>query len=546
MTLWQFLSSESDVPLPRVMGLAGVSGMANALLLAILNQGSHTVGEGSTARLFIMFGVAISLYVVTQRYILRVSSIEIEKLIAKLRVRLSNKIRQADLGPLEHLGRSRIYASMQTETVTISQATSPMILACQGIILILFSMIYTFFLSRVAFFLTVAIVGGGAVVHFRSRAKLIVEMDAATTKENEFFDVLTDLLEGFKEMKLSQARGRALFTELSRIADDVAETKTTTALRYADYYIFTQVLFYLLIGAMVFVLPSLSSVYSAQVTQLTAAILFIIGPITAVVGSLPTFQSAEHAFENIARLETELDHARVVHNTLHAGNGDPPPVMKTIELRGIEFSYTDRLGQRLFTVGPLDLTLKRGELVLVIGGNGSGKSTLLKLLTALYYPAEGSIRLNGVDVRALGYQTYRELYSAIFADYHLFERMYGISDIDDKRVFQLLQLMKLESKTSWHEGRFANQDLSTGQRKRLALIISLLEDKQVYVFDEWAADQDPSFRKFFYETMLPEMKRRGKTIIAAVHDDRYFHMGDRVLMMEGGKFIDNPPDLGLS
>ncbi|HJN43317.1 MAG: cyclic peptide export ABC transporter [Vicinamibacterales bacterium] len=537
MKLWEFLSRESDVPLSRVMAIAAVSGLANALLLAVVNQGAHTVSSGSTTQLFILFGVVISLYIVTQRYILRVASIEVERIIAKLRVKLSQKVRQADLGPLELLGRSRIYASMQTETLTISQSTAPMIIACQGSILIVFSMLYMLILSRVAFFLTVAIVGLGVLVHFKSRNELIAEMHRSTAKENEFFDVLTDLLEGFKEMKLNQARGRDLFAELSQIADDVAETKTKTGVRYADYYIFTQVLFYLLIGAMVFVLPGLSAVYSDQVTQLTAAILFIIGPITGVVGAFPVFRMAEHSIENIARLEAELDQARVGNNDTYAGNGEPPPVMTTIELNTVRFSYTDRDGNPLFTVGPLDLTLKQGEVLLIVGGNGSGKSTLLKLLTSLYYPSSGEIRVNGLDARTVGYRTYRELFSAIFADYHLFERLYGVSGVDDKRVVELLRLMGLERKTTWRDGRFANQELSTGQRKRLALIISLLEDKQIYVFDEWAADQDPSFREFFYETLLPEMKRGGKTVVAATHDERYFHVGDRVLKMEAGRFI---------
>jgi len=126
----------------------------------------------------------------------------------------------------------------------------------------------------------------------------------------------------------------------------------------------------------------------------------------------------------------------------------------------------------------------------------------------------------------------------IYSDYHLFERLYGINDVDNRRVFDLLRLMEIERKTTWQNGRFMNQDLSTGQKKRLALIVTLLEDRPICIFDEWAADQDPAFRKFFYETLLPDLKRQGKTIICATHDDRYFHVGDRVLKMEMGQFVD--------
>ena len=128
----------------------------------------------------------------------------------------------------------------------------------------------------------------------------------------------------------------------------------------------------------------------------------------------------------------------------------------------------------------------------------------------------------------------------IFSDYHLFERLYGTAAVEDRRVFDLLRLMQIEQKTTWMDGRFQNQDLSTGQRKRLALVISLLEDKSIYIFDEWAADQDPAFRRFFYETLLPEMKAKGKTIVAATHDDRYFHVADRTIKMEVGQFVPGP------
>ena len=147
----------------------------------------------------------------------------------------------------------------------------------------------------------------------------------------------------------------------------------------------------------------------------------------------------------------------------------------------------------------------------------------------------------------LGYRAYRELFAAIYSDYHLFDRLYGLPNIDDSRVISLLQLMQLEKKTRWRDGRFENQELSTGQKKRLALVISLLEDKQIYVFDEWAADQDPSFRQFFYETLLPDLKARGKTLIVATHDDRYFSVGDRVIKMELGRIVsDTRPDKSAS
>jgi putative ATP-binding cassette transporter len=538
MKLWDFFTRHADVSLPRVIAVAAISGLSNALLLAVINKAAQVVEDGGVSwQMFGLFAIAIVLYIVSQRYILHVASVEVEKIIAKLRVSFGDKIRQADLDAIEGLGRAQIYAGVNTETLTISQAAAPLMIACQGAILVFFSLAYMYYLSGWAFVLTLVIVGIGVAIHFSNRRQLIGDLQASTTRENAFFDVLTDLLEGFKEVKLNQRRSNDLNQHLRSIAVEVAQLKTRTGIRYADYYIFTQVLFYLLIASMVFLLPAVSTVYSELVTRLTASVLFIIGPLTMVVGVLPVVETASNAVENIERLEAQLNRAQ--REALAKDNGRGASRLAafgTIELAGVRYAYVDAGGQPLFTVGPLDMSVTAGETLFIIGGNGSGKSTLLKTLTGLYYPAAGHIFVDHVDVRTLGLQRYRELFSAIFSDYHLFHRVYGI-DWESERVTELLALMRLGDKTSWMPDGFTNQNLSTGQRKRLALIISLLEDRPIYVFDEWAADQDPDFRQVFYDTLLPALKRQGKTIIATTHDDRFFNKADRVLKMELGRFV---------
>ena len=139
------------------------------------------------------------------------------------------------------------------------------------------------------------------------------------------------------------------------------------------------------------------------------------------------------------------------------------------------------------------------------------------------------------------YHNYRELFSIIFTDFHLFDRLYGLEEVDRKKVKSLLAKMELSLKTNYRDGAFTTTDLSTGQRKRLAYVAAMLDDKQIYVFDEWAADQDPVFRKFFYEVLLPELRDQGKTIIAVTHDDKYFSSADRVLKMDEGVLVDYSP-----
>ena len=534
-TLWEFLSRESAVPLPRVIGIAAVSGLSNAVLLWIVNSAANSSTDaGPDWQSFSMFLIAISAYVLTQRYVLHVSAVEIEKIVAKVRVNLADKIRTADLQAVEGIGRSQIFASLNTHTTTLSQATAPMILACQGTLLVFFSALYIFTLSKVAFFLTLAIVAAGIVFHLRHKKQVIQELERSTAKENELFAAFTHLLEGFKEVKLSARRSDELYADLKNIAFEVAALKTRSGARYADLHIFTQVMFYLLLAAIVFALPGLSHVRVPEVTKISAAILFIIGPLSLIVGVFPMFRRANHAIENILGLEAVLDRAQPPEPE-EAVTG--PLAFTCIELSDVTFSYTDREGRAGFTMGPVDLTLVRGERLFIVGGNGSGKSTLLKVLTGLYRPTAGRILIDDVPVAELGYAAYRELFSAIFSDYHLFDRLYGIADVNDEEVKHELAEMDLRRKTAWRGGRFVNQDLSTGQRKRLALVISRLEKKPIQVFDEWAADQDPEFRLRFYDKLLDQMREAGQTVVAATHDDRYYPYADRVLTMEEGRVV---------
>ena len=211
------------------------------------------------------------------------------------------------------------------------------------------------------------------------------------------------------------------------------------------------------------------------------------------------------------------------------------PAPQAIRFQGVSFTYKDPEGNASFQVGPIDGEVRRGEILFVVGGNGSGKTSFLKLLTALYWPAHGGIRVDDVEIGPPNIQSYRNLFSAIFSDFYLFDKLHGLRNAAPDAVNALLATMELSRKTSFRDGRFTDTRLSTGQRKRLALVVSYLEDKPVFVFDEVAADQDAHFRGYFYEKLLPELKNTGKTVVVVTHDDRYFHVADRVLVMEYGK-----------
>jgi putative ATP-binding cassette transporter len=261
----------------------------------------------------------------------------------------------------------------------------------------------------------------------------------------------------------------------------------------------------------------------------------VIGTVGLLVQSGPVLAQAEDAAANIARLGTRLD-AAVAASALPAEPADTLPVnFETLAVERLQFRYPARGEEPGFGIGPLDLMLRKGEVVFITGGNGTGKSTLLRLLTGLYHPVAGHIRLDRIIVTISNQQAYRNMISAVFGDYHLFRRLYVLPPGGVELVEERLHTMELAGKTALQDHRFTSLDLSAGQRRRLALLVALLQDRPILVLDEVAADFDPNFRRHFYEDMLPALKASGKTIVAASHDDRFFHVADRIVRLEDGR-----------
>ena len=219
-----------------------------------------------------------------------------------------------------------------------------------------------------------------------------------------------------------------------------------------------------------------------------------------------------------------------------ATHPDQAPVWKSLELRGVTHSYTQEGEERNFSVGPVNSSFQPGELVFLVGGNGCGKTTLAKLLVGLYAPEQGDIYLDNQIVTNENREDYFQLFSVVFSDFFLFERLLGLETPEiDVTARKYLEQLQLDHKVEIKDGMLSTTDLSQGQRKRLALLTAYLEDRPIYVFDEWAADQDPTFKRLFYYKLLPELKARGKTAFVISHDDHYYHVADRIIKMDDGK-----------
>jgi putative pyoverdin transport system ATP-binding/permease protein len=534
MELLRLLSRESPLSVKKLAGMAMLSGLANAMVLAVINTAAAAGGRSyDSLRCLLLFIITVTIYIRAQSFLMVRSTIVVESVLYSIRLRFIDLVRRADALPLEHIGRSAIYSSISKELVAISQATIEIVNACQASLMVFFAIAYLSVLSWTAFLITLSASAIGISIHFQKARERQGDIHEAIQRENRFLDLFTQMLSGFHEVKINRRVGDAVAEEIRQASGSLRSVKMRVAHQFTGHFIFSQAAFYVMIAAIVFLLPRFNESNPVLLTKTTSTILFIIGPLTGIMAAIPTFAMANVAVANVNALEERLASAMEVEPI----QGPPPTLaaFRSIRFNNLLFDYTDEKGNSTFSVGPLNLEIPAGKTLFIVGGNGSGKSTFLRMLTGLYYGRRGSILLDGAPVGARNLQDYRNLFSVIFTDYHLFDQIYGASAPDPADVHALLEQFDLHDKVALEGTRWSTTALSTGQRKRLALIVSLLQQKPIMVFDEWAADQDPTFRKYFYEVLLPQMKAQGKTIIAATHDDRYFHLADEVFRMDFGQ-----------
>lgn len=295
------------------------------------------------------------------------------------------------------------------------------------------------------------------------------------------------------------------------------------------------------VACLLFALPRFIDLPVATATGLLLAAIFARQPLKDSLDILPRTQRARLAIDRMH--EAGLDPFLEVGETEpEAARGRVP--FRELALEGVRFRYEADHEQSGFACGPIDLRIVAGEVVFIVGGNGSGKTTLAKLLCGLYQPDEGRILLDGRPVEAgESEEALRARFAAVFPGDPLFEHVLGArEEAAARRGAALLREMRLDHKVALLGTEFSTIDLSQGQRRRLVLLGALLEDRPVLLLDEWAADQDPEFRVFFYDQMLPELRADGKTLILITHDERYFDRADRVLKLEGGRLVQTPGD----
>jgi len=515
--------------------IATVAGIANAGLLAIINFASQIYqDESMNYQYFAIYIVVFLIFFIAKKYSILESSIEVERVIKDVRERISNKIKNSELLTIENMDTSKIFTRLTRDTSLISQSASEILSTAQSLIMVFFALIYIFIISAPMFFIIIIALSVTIAIYTVFSKEVQKDLNTNSKVEDQFYNSLDSALVGFKELKINSKKRDDLYAHQNQVLNRLYNLKIDLSEKFIAVIMFTETFLYILLGAIVFVVPHIIVEDSTTIIQITASLLFIIGPIDNAIYIFPLASKTRRSIKNIHKLEDLIDKNMI---KMPYEMADDFENFKTIQLKGMEFEYINSENERLFAIEPINMTINRGELIFIIGGNGSGKSTFIKTMLNLYYPTNGDIFVDDTPIDEYNSSSYRDIFSIILSDFYLSKEIYGVDNINYRLINNLLKEMQLDKKTKFIDGAFTNIDLSTGQKKRLALIVALLEDKQIYVFDEWAADQDPEFRKYFYEKILTRLKAEGKTVIAVTHDDAYFNFADKIYKMQDGKML---------
>lgn len=543
MKLFRFLLRFS----PGTFGLSVcfglISGAANIGMLVFISR-ALTRDRNSTESVLWLYLALCALMPVTRFISEMVLNYLSQNAIFELRMKLSRKILEAPLKHLEKIGSPRLYATLTEDILSIASALMFLPVIFINAAVVVGCLFYLGWLS----FNVLSVLLCFMVVGVVSYQTLLLRSIRYQRRAREDMDILfkhyRSMTDGNKELKIHQGRRDAFVTQLLE-----ATARRLRKLNLSATALFTaaaswgQALFFMLIGVVLFAVPIFEDLSTPVMITCTIVILYLMTPLSVTLNLLPSLTKANVALKKVELLGLSLDTQRMKADatpvsesarTLHAG-------WQRLGLVNVSHTYHREQEDESFTLGPIDLDFRPGELVFITGGNGSGKTTLLKLITALYLPEEGEIHLDGEPISQQNVDAFRQQFSVVFSDFHLFETILGIDkpELDAKAIHYLKQL-HLENKVRYENGNFSTTELSQGQRKRLALLTAYLEDRSIYVFDEWAADQDPQFKQIFYYELLPALKARGKTVLVITHDDRYFRIADRLIKLENGKLISSP------
>ena len=514
-----------------VLGMVG--GLSITVLLATINNALNSEA-GLTGNVVAAFA-GLCLLALCCSILSDMSSNRVgQYIIRRLRLELGEKVLSAPIAQIERYRSHRLIPVLTHDIDTISDFAFVFAPLAISLTVTLGCLGYLAMLSWPMFLMMLVAIAIGCTAQFVAQNKGLKGFLAARDEEDNLQKHYRAIADGAKELRIHRPRRQRMFTQRIRESASLICSKQIESVNiFIVAKTFGSMLFFVVIGLALAMQAYWPDSNKAVMSGFVLVLLYMKGPLEQLIANLPIVSRAQIAFRRIAEL-SETFSSPEPHLLLDAP-ANPAQAVHELELRDVRYAFPVVDGATPFALGPVNLKIRQGDIVFIVGENGCGKTTLIKLLLGLYEPQQGEIRLNGQAVTAQNRDDYRQLFTTIFADYYLFDDLVqGDGDLPADAA-RYLERLEIAHKVSIRDGAFTTTDLSTGQRKRLALVNAWIEERPVLVFDEWAADQDPTFRRIFYTELLPDLKRLGKTIIVISHDDRYFDVADQLVRMDSGK-----------
>jgi putative pyoverdin transport system ATP-binding/permease protein len=515
-----------------VAALGIVGGFSSAALVGLVTKALHA----NSLDIILVAGFALATVLKVGSSVL--SNIALVRMthtsVLTLCNELCEKVLRAPYRLVENIGPHRILVCLTDDVSALSMGIQEIPHLVVNIAVLAGCAAYLAWLSWMAAVVMVVLLAVGIICYYPLLVRARSAFEAARDGRDSLFRQFRSLTEGVKELQQNRRRSDAfVMEEFQPTLQLLREQGIFAVKQHLVASAWVQSVFYVLLAVLVCVLPRAGVITVQALTAYVFVALFTAAPVWAVVAVLPALGRSHTALQRLEALSQQLGFDEAPPQTLTPPVSAPP----LVEFDKVEFVYTSEGGDNDFVLGPLDISLSPGELIFVTGGNGTGKSTFVKVLTGLYTPSAGEIRVDGRLVCATDGHDYRDLYSVVYSDFFLFDRLLGIEREEMARnALHYLRMFQLDHKVRIQDGVFSTTTaLSHGQRRRLALLVAYLENRPICVLDECAADQDPQFRELFYRKLMPELRARGKTVVVVTHDDRYFHLADRLLRLECGK-----------
>jgi cyclic peptide transporter len=517
--------------IPLFLVLSILAGVSNSAIILLVTRALFS----KTQLIYQLYNyaLALGLYIVGRR-VLQVNLMRLSyDIIYDYRTNLITKIFYTSFQKFEKLNRGQIFATLNDDTAQIGAVAGVFVNLLTSLITTLGAFIFLAAIAAWATLVALGLVMIISCVYYFITRKTHKLMDEARETRNVFMALLNGLIDGFRELSLQYNKKMQFKGDIDDSVKEFCSKSSTAMVTFIDAFITGESMLILVLGMIGFGIPRLFPDISAPILiSFIMVMLYLIGPINGILNSIPALIQLRIAWNRIKAFVNEIP-ANMKPEEIDSLDHNRPKTVDSIRARNLYFEYETTADREKFTIGPMDFEAKKGEVVFIIGGNGSGKTTLAKLLTGLYLPKEGTLEVDG---RVINHYRLGEYFSTVFSDFHLFRKIYNVDmKAMENEILPMLVKLRLQDKVVVEGDRFSTIDISGGQRKRLALMLCFLEDAPIFLFDEVAADQDPVFRRFFYQELLPEMKLHGKIVIAVTHDDHYFGVADKIFKLDMGK-----------